>query len=683
MSANTSPTMPPTIFPLGTYIDIDDECYRPGSACPHVSLRRDPDGFVFHRASIAAIMNNARTCMDCEILLQVIKATKPGWVEEDKGGNEGNEVETEHPWRFRGPWARSVPIVRLVERPPVAWSSWFTFYFVRHSYDPLYRQPSGSDNLYSSPTMAQTLDVITHSNSAGAFERAREWLSFCVERHEGCEPPNPSYLPRRLMNVGSWDGSHEPFLVEPTKPTPYACLSCCWGQDTGGVLRTTKKNEQSHCDSIEFSSMPRAIQDAVSVCRGLRISHLWVDSFCIIQDDRLAWLEDAAEMHNIYLNSLLTIAAREPDSCQTSFLGKQRFGDPSWQQRFVPDIDATDGAQPLEFFIRQRNFVTIILKKDFPWTRGDGLFRNHCCPIDESASTVMKCFGNASPTGFHDKLRAISGLAKLFRGNMRLEDGSLDEYLAGLWRRDLHFDLAWPVEDGIERPKPGVVDEHELGYRIPSWSWASSDRPVTYKSTSPLDTGRHEPDLIDVCIIDKAVCQQELPGDPTSAVLRGSIVLVGALAPVDLVWIDLQSPSPGHNLCDPRAFVRNRKLRSAGVVMDEPNATPDLYASDSRVNCWLNCECHCHMVGQEPGQYCTWRYDDDNEETNGPQYFCIRLFSWGTPGGGVLLHSAGRETWFLVLVRSAHVEGAFERVGVGHREGGIFEDAVIATVEIV
>lgn len=175
---------------------------------------------------------------------------------------------------------------------------------------------------------AQAMEIIPDSSSQSALDRASQWLSYCLEHDEACELPSTGFMPRLLIDIGSPESSREPFLYKPTQAAPYACLSYCWGSDTEGVLRTTMENLESHYESIPLSRMPLGIQDAITVCRGLKIPSLWVDSLCIVQDDAVAWLEDASQMDRIYLHSRLTIAALEPASCKSRFLGAQNFAHP-------------------------------------------------------------------------------------------------------------------------------------------------------------------------------------------------------------------------------------------------------------------------------------------------------------------------------------------------------------------
>jgi hypothetical protein len=93
-------------------------------------------------------------------------------------------------------------------------------------------------------------EVYKDSSTPEAFIRAMEWLSYCVEHDGPCAPPDKNFVPKRLVNVNLENKAGDPFLVEPTMPTKYACLSYCWGEDSDDVLRTTQGNIEAHFVSI-------------------------------------------------------------------------------------------------------------------------------------------------------------------------------------------------------------------------------------------------------------------------------------------------------------------------------------------------------------------------------------------------------------------------------------------------
>jgi len=117
-------------------------------------------------------------------------------------------------------------------------------------------------------------------------------------------------------------------------------------------LTTTTKNLETHYQGVPLLSLPNTIYDAVMFCRGLRLQYLWVDSLCIVQDDRESWLVDSAQMGEIYSNGLVTLAIEEPTSCKIGFLGNQRFGSSEWQQKLVAQVSLEAGGPASELFIR-------------------------------------------------------------------------------------------------------------------------------------------------------------------------------------------------------------------------------------------------------------------------------------------------------------------------------------------
>jgi hypothetical protein len=141
-------------------------------------------------------------------------------------------------------------------------------------------------------------------------------------------------------------------LYEPESPATYACLSYCWGADLEGVLKTTKENLLQQLEGIDIASLPKTIADAVTVCRGLNIANLWVDSLCIIQDDLDDWLSQSSQMLDIYAKSYVTIYAKEASSCKLGFLGPQRYGDRRWQRPIKTPVPPELALPGDEFYIR-------------------------------------------------------------------------------------------------------------------------------------------------------------------------------------------------------------------------------------------------------------------------------------------------------------------------------------------
>ena len=58
------------------------------------------------------------------------------------------------------------------------------------------------------------------------------------------------------------------------------------------------------------SELPKTHMHAVQIARALGLTYLWIDSLCIIQDSPNDWQYESLTMHNVFRNSVCTIAAK-------------------------------------------------------------------------------------------------------------------------------------------------------------------------------------------------------------------------------------------------------------------------------------------------------------------------------------------------------------------------------------
>lgn len=273
-----------------------------------------------------------------------------------------------------------------------------------------------------------------------------------------------------------------------------------------------------------------------------------------------------------------------------------------------------------------------------------------------------------------DKLNAVSGLAMLARESLPDDplsqgDGYPEEYLAGLWRREFRYDLAWMVKSPIA--EQGIAEKSG----IPSWSWASVNAPVTYKFDEPVDIWKHTPHLIECVKVESVTCLREVANDETSSVVSGEAILKGLVSRVKLaVMLDSGGMA--------KAYVRSANLRSYKVKLDRPRSLT-IFSGERQSNCWMKGTC------QHGDDCCKWTMEEYDEKR-----ICLVLFTrtaavnkkdyYGNPRPNM-----GPETWFLVLKPSTSVDGGFERIGIGHHaywesdKCKLFADEEFATVKIV
>ena len=155
------------------------------------------------------------------------------------------------------------------------------------------------------------LPVSTANNAC--FELMEQWNSNCDARHDKCRSSrNTNWLPTRLINVGD-DDDNIRLCLSTSLPagTQYISLSHCWGKNQ--ILRCLTTNIDQLMHSVPFSSLSNTFRDAMHITRRLgskfNISHVWIDSLCIVQDSPDDWLGEASRMGNVYANAWCNIAA--------------------------------------------------------------------------------------------------------------------------------------------------------------------------------------------------------------------------------------------------------------------------------------------------------------------------------------------------------------------------------------
>ncbi|EFQ34355.1 heterokaryon incompatibility protein [Colletotrichum graminicola] len=141
-----------------------------------------------------------------------------------------------------------------------------------------------------------------------SFHRIRNWLDDCETGHEQCGKGIDTELPTRLIDVTQPGDRAGVRLVETAGQIgTYICLSHCWGKIKIKSI-TQKDSLRRRLNLIPWDLLPPSFQHAVELTRKLGVRYLWIDSLCIIQDDKDDWEKEAAQMVNVYRNSYATIA---------------------------------------------------------------------------------------------------------------------------------------------------------------------------------------------------------------------------------------------------------------------------------------------------------------------------------------------------------------------------------------
>lgn len=101
-------------------------------------------------------------------------------------------------------------------------------------------------------------------------------------------------------------------LVAAAEGAAYVALSYCWG------------DVQSSCTEYDYEDLinaPQTIEDAIQVTLELNYIYLWVDRYCIPQEDEQLKAEQIAFMGEIYANADVTIIAAGGDNSDSGLPG--------------------------------------------------------------------------------------------------------------------------------------------------------------------------------------------------------------------------------------------------------------------------------------------------------------------------------------------------------------------------
>jgi Heterokaryon incompatibility protein (HET) len=174
-------------------------------------------------------------------------------------------------------------------------------------------------------SIGEATEVHQDSSSPQCLDVVKRWMENCTEVHEKCKEDGLSQLPTRVLDV-----SEDQVRLYETKRErePYLTLSHCWGK--AHIITTMTETKEERIKGIPWSSLSKTFQDAITITRHLGFRYIWIDSLCIIQNDKYDWEMEAAKMALVYKGSQLTIAATSSKDGNGGCFGKRMKGDIEW-----------------------------------------------------------------------------------------------------------------------------------------------------------------------------------------------------------------------------------------------------------------------------------------------------------------------------------------------------------------
>ncbi|KAF2726899.1 HET-domain-containing protein, partial [Polyplosphaeria fusca] len=121
------------------------------------------------------------------------------------------------------------------------------------------------------------------------YDVVLEWFSLCQNLHHDCHLREAA---KNLPDLKMIDCTTKGVVAAPDR-CDYVALSYVWGL----------VSNQSD------STWPLVVEDSISVTRSLGFRYLWVDRYCIDQDESESKMTQIAQMNRIYSNAQTTIVA--------------------------------------------------------------------------------------------------------------------------------------------------------------------------------------------------------------------------------------------------------------------------------------------------------------------------------------------------------------------------------------
>lgn len=325
------------------------------------------------------------------------------------------------------------------------------------------------------PHMNETRDLIWH------------WRNVCTT-HQSCVAEEDALMPTRVLRLcGDSPRPSIQLLGSRGQKGRYIALSHCWGSTGKQPLQTTSKNLIAHQVGIPFKDLPKTFQDLVALAQAIGYSYVWIDSLCIIQDNRRDWHAEAKKMGDVYRNAALVVAASgAKDSSEGLFITDRPsstiFRMPyriagevkgTFNMTPLPNKDWHPESGPLEtraWALQERylarRFIAFMPRGVIWMCKTTTIGEVGDRVLDLRSTTLwfdlLHMYTKRSLTFLSDRAEALRGIAEELQ--CKRKDRYVPEY--GVWEEKLVCQLLWF--------NYGPHLDDETSPNMPSWSWAAT-----------------------------------------------------------------------------------------------------------------------------------------------------------------------------------------------------------------
>lgn len=349
------------------------------------------------------------------------------------------------------------------------------------------------------------------------LELLSQWLQTCRKTHRN--PCQGVVFPTASSSAGInrirvIDVQNRTISEGNIAEVEYAALSYVWGENKEARVRLVSDLARgpgsAGATAVSLpSEIPKVVEDALRICAAISIPYLWVDLYCIDQQDAQQKAAEINAMGYIYHHAQITLvdghirsltdanAGLLPEDTTSDLGGNQRIetiGDKSYITTLPQTMDRihasqweTRGWTYQEGALSRR--VALFSRLDVSFICGAGLWceRLHSGEHGHDAdlshldlhssgyrvlssndwlqkvtwdfgdyNNILMAYTGRNLSFESDKVAAISGCFNILAQNMDLN------FICGLPTKDFHYALLWdPQKDKVREG-------------FPSWSWAGS-----------------------------------------------------------------------------------------------------------------------------------------------------------------------------------------------------------------
>ncbi|KAI1668087.1 Heterokaryon incompatibility protein [Pyrenophora tritici-repentis] len=162
---------------------------------------------------------------------------------------------------------------------------------------------------------AKSIDIRSRSATI------RTWLNECQTNHATCRDTIESNSPiaARILAVQEYETNKFLIKLVSTEKVnlriePHLVLSHVWGT-IDMACKTTRSNISDYQTvGIEFDILTKTFQDTIRITAAMGFQYVWIDSLCIIQNDKDDWERESAKMAAIFHMSTITLSATSAEN---------------------------------------------------------------------------------------------------------------------------------------------------------------------------------------------------------------------------------------------------------------------------------------------------------------------------------------------------------------------------------